>query len=270
MTDADDPNPYARPSAYPRLPNGGRMLVAGGRYPPRAAQARDPTAREALRSPNPAASILSGSALPMGRPPSAAPRPPEPPLAPEPPPVAEPAPAPAAEHVTTLRPLIIEASPPRAKRKPRARNNWIPVAAALTVAAAGLTVLLVVSARPAAQAPAIPAAAPAPRMLAPQPAPAPPTPVAPTSDVPLRGPATAARPPASLAWRRARPRFAPAAALAAEPAAAAPPAAMPTSAETPPPAPLVIAPAPQPAAPTPAPPPPPSDPSAPIGTHTPG
>jgi hypothetical protein len=266
VTDADDPNPYARPSAYPRLPNGGRMLVAGGHYPPRAAQARDPTAREALRSPNPAASILSGSALPMGRPPAAAPRPPEPPPAPEPP-VA--APAPSAEHVTTLRPLIIEASPPRPKRKAPARNNWIPVAAALTVAAAGLAVLLVVSARPAAQAPAIPAAAPAPRMLAPQPALARPTPVAPTSDVAPRGPASAVRPSASLAARRVTPRFAPAVAPAVEPAAAAPPTAMPTSTETPPPAPLIIAPAPQPAAPPPAPP-PPSDPSAPIGTHTPG
>ncbi|MDB5444253.1 MAG: hypothetical protein JWP73_2629, partial [Phenylobacterium sp.] len=75
VTDADDPNPYARPSAYPRLPNGGRMLVAGGRYPARGAQARDPAAREALRSPSSTASILSGSALPIGRPPSA-PRPP--------------------------------------------------------------------------------------------------------------------------------------------------------------------------------------------------
>ncbi|MFC3071097.1 hypothetical protein [Phenylobacterium soli] len=264
-------NPYARPSAYPPM-QGARMMLAGGRYPSRAQSEAGAPRPAALTQPgpSPAASILSGSALPIGRPSG------PPAEAVEPAPTPPPQPAEPTPH--TVAPLEIHA-PLGAQLGSQGvlartsasggRKSWLPAAAAIVVAVAGLGVLLYVT-RPA-QRPSLPPAAPAltappaPQAQAPAPAPTVTEPTLAPSQAAASAPAPAARPAAPVRRAAVTPKRAPATA-AVQPAAPepAPMLAVPPPAPTPAPAAAVPAgPAPTPAKP------PPSDPNAPIGSHAP-
>src|SRR5690348_1771751 len=78
VTDRDDPNPYARPSAWPTMPSRPLSVKTTAGAEPQAPP---------LRTPSSTAAILSGSALPLARPaaptPAATPEPEPAPPAPE-------------------------------------------------------------------------------------------------------------------------------------------------------------------------------------------
>ena len=263
MTDADDPNPYARPSAWPQMPRQPIRITETGVKP--AEPARPP-----LRQAQSTAAILSGSAMPMGR--RAAPAV-EPPVDREPP-RAEPIPpfTVATLEIAAPRPRTLDDEdddwmrPPPRRARGKGIPAWIPTAGALSVAAIGVAVLLAVSNRspPPAPAPDLIATAPSPAPAPPpgevQPASAPPAPAPPTIAPTPR--AERPPPPRRISAPVQVPVAAPQAAV--EPLASPPPPPLPAQTQT-----LTLPPAPTGPPPTPAKP-PPSDPNAPIATHNPG